>query len=278
MKNFENIMEFKGLDLELFICTEVLKLKSLHYGYWEEPDELNIANVRKAQSRYTKTLVNFIPPNVKSVLDVGCGIGDLSKELASLGYNVTAISPDKNHGQFFNDLPANLKFVNNKFEHFLTEQKYDLIIMSESQNYFDPELGLKQCQKLLKPGGYLLISGMFRKDEALNIKNIINIESDYISRAEKVKLKLLKSQDITSNVLPTMQYTQNCLTDYVHPSVKTFKHFLFANSSFKSRILTWIFSKQLKKMNRILNYYSQRTDPKFFTANVKYLRLLFQIK
>jgi 2-polyprenyl-3-methyl-5-hydroxy-6-metoxy-1,4-benzoquinol methylase len=278
MKNAENIMEFEGLDLELFICTEVLKLKSLHYGYWEQPDELNIANVRKAQARYTETLVDFIPDNVKNILDVGCGIGDLSKELARLGYNVTAISPDKNHGKFFDKVPTNLNFVNNKFELFHSDQKYDLIIMSESQNYFDPELGLQQCKKLLSKGGYLLISGMFRKDETVKIGDIFNIEEDYVKRADKLNIKLLKKQDITANVLPTMNYTHSCLVEYVNPSIKTAKHFLLSNSTVKSKLMTWVFSRQLKKFNKIMNYYLQRTNPEFFTANVKYLRLLFKVE
>ncbi len=278
MKNAENIMEFEGLDLELFICTEVLKLKSLHYGYWEQPDELNIANVRKAQTRYRETLVDFIPANVKTILDVGCGIGDLSRELARLGYNVTAISPDKNHGKFFDKTPSNLSFINNKFELFESDQKYDLIIMSESQNYFDPELGLQQCKKFLKPGGYLLISGMFGKDETVKIGDVFNIEEDYIERADKLNIKLVKKQDITAKVLPTMEYTQRCLVEYVNPSIKTAKHFLVTNSSLKSRVMTWVFSRELKKFNKIINYYMQRTNPEFFTANVKYLRLLFKVE
>jgi 2-polyprenyl-3-methyl-5-hydroxy-6-metoxy-1,4-benzoquinol methylase len=278
MKKAENIMEFQGLDLELFICTEVLKLKSLHYGYWEQPDELNIANVRKAQTRYTETLIDFIPQGIKTILDVGCGIGDLSRELARLGYNVTAISPDKNHSKFFDKIPSNLSFVNNKFQLFESEQKYDLILMSESQNYFDPELGLQQCKKLLNIGGYLLISGMFRKDDTVKIGDVFNIEEDYIERADKLNIKLVKKQDITSKVLPTMEYAQRCLVEYVNPSIKTAKHFLLSNSSFKSRVMIWVFSRELKKFNKIINYYMQRTNPEFFTANVKYLRLLFKVE
>jgi len=35
-----NITEFIGLDIKLLFCTEILKLNSQHYGYWEKNNNL----------------------------------------------------------------------------------------------------------------------------------------------------------------------------------------------------------------------------------------------
>ena len=109
-----------SVNLELMLCTEVLKLNSLHYGYWKKNEELNLKNLRIAQKRYTDHLLKLIPKGTKSVLDVGAGIGDNSLALATKGYNVISLSPDKNHKKYFGKYKdKNIKFLNVKFNGFL---------------------------------------------------------------------------------------------------------------------------------------------------------------
>src|SRR5258705_11932953 len=143
-------IELDNLDLELFICSDILKLNSLHYGYWTNGEELTLENVRKAQARYTEKLISTIPPGVSTVLDVGCGIGDNARALAASGYRVTALSPDKNHQKYFeNGNGHHIAFHNQRFEDFHANQSFDLILMSESQNYFQADMAFRQCRNLL---------------------------------------------------------------------------------------------------------------------------------
>ena len=214
----QNITEFDGLDLELFFCTEILKLTSLHYGYWEESDKLTAGGekltldcLRDAQQKYTDILIEAIPKNVKSILDVGCGIGDVSRSLSKLEYDVTAISPDSNHVKYFDNHLSKLTFLQTKFEDLDIDDKFDLILMSESQNYFPTEIGFRQCTSFLSPKGYLLVSGMFRKDSNSKIAEVPNTAEDYIETAEKHGLLLIEDVDITQNILPTI--------DFIHESM-----------------------------------------------------------
>ncbi len=275
MNTKKTITEYDGLDLELFFCTEVLKLNSLHYGFWNSDEELILPNLKKAQERYTTTLIKLIPKGVKTILDVGCGIGDVSGALVKKGYCVTAISPDKNHSRYFNKKIGNLKFIKTKLENFESDEKFDLILMCESQNYFHTNIGFMKCKQLLKPSGYLLVSGMFRKTNDKNPEEITNIKGEYLSTANEYGFKLIKQIDITKKILPNLVFVQKGLQEYVMPTSKMIEHFFYSTSPLKTRFLKFLFQKQLNGARKIFDYYKERTNPKYFTEKVEYSRLLF---
>ena len=138
-KETVGLLNSGGKNLELLFVTDVMGLKSLHYGYWDQIKEITLGNVKKAQERYTETLIDIVPAGVKSVLDVGCGIGDNASALAKRGCKVVVISPDANHKKYFDELKdPNVTFVQTTLEDFRTNQKFDLMLFSESQTYFDP--------------------------------------------------------------------------------------------------------------------------------------------
>ena len=279
----QNITEFDGLDLELFFCTEILKLNSLHYGYWEESEKLTEGDnkltlecLRDGQQKYTDMLIEAIPKNVKSILDVGCGIGDVSRALSKLEYDVTAISPDGNHAKYFENHLSKLTFFQTKFEDLDIDNKFDLILMSESQNYFPTEIGFHQCTSFLLPKGYLLVAGMFRKDSNSKIAEVPNTIEDYIKTAEKHGLLLIENVDITGNILPTIDFIYESMQNYVEPGAKMLSQFISSIAPLKSWFIKIIFRKQINKTLQIYNYYRKRTNPPFFEKNIVYARLLFQ--
>ncbi len=266
-------------DLELLFCTKVLKLRSLHYGYWEGDEKLDFENLRTAQHRYTETLISLIPQNVGAVLDVGCGIGDIAFTLAERGYTVTAISPDKHHRNFFiGSNSKNVDFYNSRFEDFESNQRFDLILMSESQNYFDTDVGFAQCTKHLKQGGYLLVSGMFRTNDANAFEEIRTTEDEYIQRAKSFGFILTNSVNITDNVLPTVKVANNAYRQYVLPSLNVIDLFLENSTSVRIKLAKLFFLNELKRSSiDIHRYYKKRLNPYLFRKHVKYLRLLFHL-
>ena len=278
----QNITEFDGLDLELFFCTEILKLTSLHYGYWEESEKpkegtkLTLECLRDGQQKYTDMLIEAIPKNVKSILDVGCGIGDVSRALSKLEYDVTAISPDSNHAKYFENQLSKLTFLQTKFEDLDIDSKFDLILMSESQNYFPTEIGFRQCSTLLLPKGYLLVSGMFRKDSDSEITEVPNTIENYAKTAKKHGLLLIENVDITQNILPTIDFIYESMERYVEPSVTMINQFVSSIAPLKSWFIKFFFRRQINKTIQIYNYYRKRTNPLFFEKNIVYARLLFQ--
>ncbi len=89
-------------------------------------------------------------------------------------------------------------------------------------------------------------------------------------------LTLIETIDITSNILPTLKFAQENYNKYIIPSLVVLEE-LFANvSPGKSKLLKLIFSKELKILNQLKEYFEQRLDPMLFEKYAKYLRMLFR--
>ena len=152
MRAFEGTGATKtDLNFELYFVTEVLHLRSLHYGYWDggrARTGVDLEEMAEAQARFTERLVDFVPPDVKTVLDVGAGIGDNAHALARLGHRVKAISPDGNHQSYFDEIgDPNVSFERSTFEAFESEDRFDLVLFSESHRYFDRRFGLERARQ-----------------------------------------------------------------------------------------------------------------------------------
>ena len=278
MSRLKGKME-RAVNLELAACIDVLKLNSLHYGYWDRQEEgsLSLSDIREAQSRYTETLLDLIPEDVNTVLDVGCGVGDVSMALSDRGYEVTAISPHEDHRKLFLD-SEDIEYHCVRFEKLDVNRKFDLILMSESQNYFDTDIGFAQCERYLADEGYLLVSGIFRKDDTPEFSNIPSIEKEYVLRAEDYNLTLLESHDITPNVLPTLGFAHNSYKEYVVPSLHILDALFSSLAPLKMKLVRLAFSREIRRLEALKTYYAERLDPHLFENYIRYLRLLFRIE
>jgi SAM-dependent methyltransferase len=267
-----------GIDLQLWFATRVLRLRSLHYGYWDDTENITLTldATRKAQVRYTEYLISGMPPGLRTILDVGCGIGCNARALASKGYMVTALSPDAHHQRFFDDFPGGqIRFCSSKYEEFSTEQSFDLVLMSESQNYFDADIGLAQTRRFLVPGGFLLICGMFRKRNSDAFSQTRNTEGEYLLKAERHGFELIERADITRNVLPTLRMVRMAKKNYLDPALLVARRY-GAIASWKMKAAALLFRKELGQLRQVESYYHGFSDPAFFAMHVAYLRLLFR--
>jgi MPBQ/MSBQ methyltransferase len=267
---------FDGLDVELFFATEILKLKSLHYGYWSPTQALTVENLRTAQARYTETLLELMPEGIQTILDVGAGIGDNALALAAKGYTVSAISPDKNHKRYYIDTKRSVPFFNVRFEDFSFDGQFDLILMSESHNYLQTDLALRQCEKYLRPGGYLLVSGMFLLPDGSGLDGILHTERGYVSRAAAHRLDIVRRADITECVLPTLALAHDAYENYCVPFMQLVEHYVNSSAPYKAKLLRLFFRKQVRELRDLQTFYEQRLDPKLFKDRGRYIRLLFQ--
>jgi len=266
-------------SLELQLGTRVLHMNSLHYGLWEGIEEVTLDNLHLAQKKYTDKIVSWIPGSDFKILDVGAGIGDNAMALVKAGHKITSISPEPSQKEVFDEIVKqykNIKFVQTRFEDYKSEEKFDLVLMSESSNYFGMEEGLQQVRRFLKKGGYLFITGMFRNSSDVVYEEINNLE-EFLNKSCEYGLKLVKDEDITDLVLPTLKLGNRAYKLYGEPAIEVFSEFYQKAFPQKLKIMRLFFRKELKLLNDGLFSVSKRLDPELFKKYVTYRFMIFQI-
>jgi len=229
----------------LRFCHDIVRLDSLHFGLWDNGCARTIDGLKVAQQNYSRFLMERIPPGVRSVLDVGCGTGELSERLASAGYNVTALSPDSYLADVVTKrLGSSSVFALSKFEEFETSQKYDLIIMSESCQYMIHRLFFPKARDLLTDGGHLLISDYFRKADTAYYKTVWT-ESEFSEKLIKSNFQIVWCDDITDETLPTLDVAKKCYSEIILPTIELERDLLIqAVPAFIVRVVRFFLRKQ----------------------------------
>ena len=97
-----------------------------------------------------------------TVLEIGCGAGQATGDLATRAARVTALDPGARLiEQARRKVPAaNVDFVVSSFEAFETPaEAFDLVASAQAWHWVDPAQGFPKAAHALKPGGALAIFG-----------------------------------------------------------------------------------------------------------------------
>ena len=269
------------IDHVLKLYSESIRSPYLHYGFWDDPEsidpnELTLDDMVKAQGRYIEHLASFIPEEVKTILDVGAGIGGNSSYLISKGYEVEALSPDEYQETVFKEkYDGQVKFHRSKFENFEPGKKYDLVFESESACYIEIEPGWKTAQKTVRDGGYLLASDYFlyHNDGSgdWHIK-ASHDEKNYIKKAEEYGFKLIKEFDQTENTMPTLDGAKALMERFIFPTLEFSSNYLGKNHPFILKVIKKAFGKKVDDKMKQLSL----LDSKNFKKYKRYMIYLFQ--
>lgn len=239
-----------GLEVGLVLSRFFFRSDHLHYGYWADDVEVKIENLLQAQEAYCDFLIDQIPVTVCSVLDVGCGTGTLAQRLTARGLKVDCVSPSA----FLTNLArqrlngSGLVFES-RFEEFQTEQKYDLVLFSESFQYVNLQSVFAKAVPMLSPGGFVLICDFFRK-EVPGTSRIGGGHrlSKFNSAVAKSPLRIVQNVDITDRAAPTMDLANDVCVRVLSPIWKTMGNFLDSRYPRTMRVVRWTFRKKLEKI------------------------------
>ena len=268
-------MSQKVKDPILDYYRKITKSDYLHYGYWNLDEELKFDNLHRAQERYIKHLISFIPQGVQTVLDVGCGIGGNAVLLRDKGFQVEALSPDIAQEKAFKG-KGEIPFYLTKFEDFETDKRYDLILMSESAQYIRLQEGFEKCRTLLNSKGNLLVSDYFLRDK-FDDDNLFAIcthqKNEYLKAAEEFGFEIVKAEDITSRVTPTLDLAMSKYHEYVLPTLELFNDLLLGWAPIPYKVVKFLAKKPLSNLEKQL----QLMDSQQFMKHRQYMIYLFSL-
>lgn len=143
---------------------------NLHVGYWQSEED--DASLHEAQDRLTDLLISKTPVGRGDVvLDVGCGPGKPAVRLAEkTGCDVIGITVSKYQIEKANAL-AKAKGLNdrvwfryaNAMDLPFEDNTFDAVWAFESLFYMDHELAWSEIYRVLKPGGVLVFTDIYKK-------------------------------------------------------------------------------------------------------------------
>lgn len=146
---------------------EINKFNELAHEWW------NLDGEFRTLHQINPTRLNFIQSHIdinnKKILDVGCGGGILSEAMAKQGAQVTGIdlAPQsieiaKLH-LYESNLSIDYQCIEIEAFASLNSEQYDVITCMEMLEHVpNPELIIKHCYSILKPGGYAFFSTLNR--------------------------------------------------------------------------------------------------------------------
>jgi ubiquinone/menaquinone biosynthesis C-methylase UbiE len=94
-----------------------------------------------------------------AVLEIGCGTGQLTRQLAGRGLNVTAIDigPAMAAAARRTVSDPMVRFQISAFEDFPDSGPFDLIVSATAFHWVDPDVGWAKAARLLRPRGWLAL-------------------------------------------------------------------------------------------------------------------------
>lgn len=278
VKDKKTVSREIGLEIATICGRHFLKVEHLHYGYWTKGLAVELANLPAAQKNYTDFLIFNIPDGVKSILDVGCGMGHTAQILTEAGYAVDCVSPSAFLAQQARTLlQGKCEIFECFYEHLQTDKRYDLVLFSESFQYINPQEAIEKTLSLLNPGGYMLICDIFKLD--VEGKSPIagghNL-TQFFATISEYPLRLVNDRDITAETAPNRDIENHIFKEVVEPVSGLLGRLLDSRYPLLARFLRWKYRKKIDKIHG--KYFSGRRTGENFRKFKTYRLLVYKMQ
>jgi len=209
-------------DHRLELYNKILPSDFLHYAYFDctstEPESMSLSSITTGQARYAQLLIDLAGDVADPVLDVGCGMGGLSRMLTDRGFSPTALTPDKIQAAYIAKMQPGTPVIRCKLEKLPTADhtcKYGTLFTAESLQYLKLDLALPILADILKPGGKWVACDYFQNHQSTD-KTCHNWEH-FQQRLAQTGWTITHQTDITANVMPTLAFLHMLATRFGLP-------------------------------------------------------------
>jgi SAM-dependent methyltransferase len=249
-------------ELGLVLARQLLAVEDLHYGLWEPDLPVSLTHLAEAQQRYNRRLIAALPPadGGLRVLDVGCGTGRLMQQLHALGYAVEGVVPAPylhaaSQGRFESCGASAPQVQLEKFETAdFAGRRFDVVLFSESFQYVPLEAALAQLERVVAPGGTVVISDFFKTDaEGDGGPGDRSFKGGHPLRAFRERMArspfvLVDDVDLTPQIAPNLELVDDLLMRRTLPAACTLRAYLGERHPWATRVALWLLRKKLDKV------------------------------
>jgi len=266
----------RSLDLLFVFLRYFFETEYLHFGYWKPGVELKFSNLKQAQTAYIEELFKLIPTDVKSILDVGCGSGEMASELLKLDYQVDAVCPPSIMSEnAARKLGSKATLYECKFEDLESDKKYDLIIFSESIQFIQIKDAFAQCRRYGKK--YILIADLFKND--MPEKGPIGGGKpylDFLQEKDNFGFREINNIDITKFIAPGFDLENDAINNFIKPLLSVVNRIMAIRNSVFIKLGMFLYRK---KLDKIKTRYLDNPDrsSRTFTKYKSYRFILLEI-
>lgn len=264
-------------DAQLALYAKMFPTGFLHYGYFDDPDhrpeDVSLADIESAQLRYAELLLELIEDRDEPVLDIGCGMGGLSRLLVKQGYDTTALTPDQTQVTHIQNILPDIPVIHGKFEDLPTKAhaaRYGTLITAESLQYLKLDVALPLLTRLIKPGGSWIACDYFRLQPEGSKTG--HVWDDFVKRITDNGWRITYERDVTPHILPTLRYIEMMTSRFGVPLMD----YGVQRLQRKQPGLHHLVRNVLTDIENVIDDNVALIDPAVFTANKRYMLLKMQ--
>ena len=253
-----------GLEIGYILGKYFLKLDHLHYGYWADGLELDVTNLSKAQDAYADFVVSHIPEGVETILDVGCGTGQIASMLFEAGYKADCVCPSSVLRKRARELLGNKSQIfESTYEELQTENRYDMVLFCESFQYIYLQKAVSKTPGFLNDGGFLFICDIFRKDvEGKCVMGGPHKLGKFLGLMEDAPFEQIEDLDITEQTAPNIDILNHVTQEVMFPVIKAAEKFFHSRHPIILKLIKWKYRKKIAKTEQKY-LHSNRTGEDF---------------
>lgn len=216
-------MNFQLLAYPLNVYAQTLNLEyggaeHLHFGIHDADGGEDFF---RAQHTTQELLRSIMLPAPARVLEIGFGLGALSRALAADGYTVTAVSNNPEEIRIAKQASADVCYVLSDFADPLfgqqfRQQQFDILLFQHSAQYFDSIQLLAVAKKLLKEDGQLLILDEFLLDDNVEVERPQTVLKHFLVQAQRCGLNPVAERQLGALAAPGLLLFRSLLEKHKH--------------------------------------------------------------